>query len=60
MFACLIIGDSIGVGMSRAIGDRYAGQCDKLVEERGDGQPDIVLANPEQVLRDHAARCRVE
>ncbi|MDH4744889.1 hypothetical protein ACQKOH_14460 [Sphingomonas sp. NPDC092331] len=34
MFACLIIGDSIGVGMSRAIGDRYAGQCDKLVEER--------------------------
>ncbi|OMG61357.1 hypothetical protein IL54_4697 [Sphingobium sp. ba1] len=32
MFACLVIGDSIGVGLSGAINNRYASGCDSVVE----------------------------
>lgn len=34
MFACLILGDSIGLGTARAVNDRYAPQCDVQAVER--------------------------
>lgn len=49
MFECLILGDSIGVGVAKEINARYARQCDVTAVERA--TPDQILAwrNPRKV-----------
>lgn len=46
MFECLVLGDSIGVGMSQAINARYIGRCDALVEERATADQILAWRKP--------------
>lgn len=49
MFECLILGDSIGVGIAKEINARYARQCDVTAVERATAKQILAWRKPRKI-----------